>query len=236
MTTRKIRKKVVREYKIDTFMAYQNGIVSEREQSIHEILMLLGKSELKFPNITKLANHICAMLKIEGKTCNTTTLVRKSHTRDGTETPNPYRLLLHKYLSGKYFGTAKNPSITAQDIKEIRKKYPAVDAYCSLKEGESKNLQEQVKHLTREIDSLKGGKSLLPERSATGELPDHLDKTVTALKRLIDVNAEFIEIDWQKRAIVDISHRDPKVVVESDLLTAFFRALENSGMKPPEGT
>ena len=105
-----------------------------------------------------------------------------------------------------------------------------------MKEGESKNLQEQVKHLTKEVDSFQGGKALLRDSPATGELPDQLGKTVTALKRLVDATKDFIEIDWQKRAIVDKCTRIPTIVVEPELLSAFFKALENSGLKPTEYT
>jgi hypothetical protein len=231
VTTQKPRKKVVREYKKDTFKAHQDSMVGKCEQSINEILEFLGKSELKFANITKLAKHISEMLQKGGNSCHFATLLRKRSTTKGA--PNPYRLLLQKYQSGKYFVNVR--SITAEDIEEIRKKYPAVDAYCSLKEGESKILQEQVKHLTREVNRLQESKVPSHGSSTTGELPAQLDKTVMALKRLTDAAADFLAIDWEKRAIVDISHRNPKVVVEPELLYAFFRALENSGMKPPEG-
>lgn len=234
MTTLNPRKKAVREYKKDTFKAHQDSLVNKRAQAIDEALVLLGKSELKFRNITQLAEHVSAILKKGDEPCNVTTLVRRHHTRDGAESPNPYRILLQKYELGKYFGKSKNVSITAQDIEVIRKKYPAVDAYCSLKDGESKILREQVKHLTREVDSLQGIRSLPLDSITTGDLPNQLDKTVTALKRLLDATQDFFEIDWQQRAIVDTSLRIPKVVVETDLLSAFFRALENSGMKPSE--
>lgn len=235
MIKRKNRKRVVREYRKDTFKAHQEAKVNEREQAIHETLVLLGKSGTKFSNVTRLAEYISALLNKEGKQCNVSTLLRKHHSIDGAEAPNPYRLLLEKYLMGKYFAADKNKSITAQDIEDIRRKNPAVDAYCSMKEGESKNFQEQVKYLNLEVARLQQGGKTLQHETGECDLSKQLDKTITALKHLLDASKDFYDLDWQQRAIVDISHRNPTVIVEPDLLSAFFKALENSGIKPPEG-
>jgi hypothetical protein len=233
MMVRKTDKKTTRLYKTDTFKAHQEAKVGGREQAIHGILELLGKSEMKFQNITSLAEHVSEMLSREGDLCHCSTLVRKHHTKDGVKVLNRYRHLLHKYELGKYFGKGKNQSVTAEDIGQVRTKYPAVDAYCALKEGETKNLQEQVKLLTSELGSSKGS-AALPQGAASAATSDQLNKTLTALKRLLDITSDFFEIDWKKRAIVDLSHRDHPVVVEPDLLDAFFMALEKSGMKPLE--
>jgi hypothetical protein len=89
----------------------------KREQSINEILEFLGKSDLKFANITMLAKYLSGMLQKGGNSCHFATLLRKRRTTEGA--PNPYRLLLQKYQSGKYFVNVK--SITAEDIEGIRK-------------------------------------------------------------------------------------------------------------------
>lgn len=229
------RKKAARAYRTDTFREYQEREVKQREQNIHECLELLGKNSFKFGNITKLAEHLSQTLEREGKPCHPATLLRKTHTKDGVKVLNPYRLLLQKYEMGKYFGKGQNMSVTAEDIAGIRRKYPAVDAYCALKEGEAKNLKVQVAILTKELERRQKGTGLLRDDGRSGSLPEQLSKTVTALKQLLDEASEFYKVDWQRRAIVDLSSRDPKVVVGPDLLGPFFEALANSGLKPSEG-
>lgn len=234
MTAQESSKKDQRFHRKDTFKAHQEAKVKGREKSVQENLELLGRSGFEFDSIKQLARHVCEMLVKQGVPCDVSTLVRRHHTSKRLKVPNPYRLLLDKYMVGRYFGKGKNQAITAEDVMQIRKKFPAVDAYCALKEGEAKNLQEQVKLLADEVGRLKGGNAL-PQGTVTVATTDRLDKTLTALKRLLDATNDFLKIDWQRRAIVDISHRNPKVVVEPELLGAFLSALEKSGIKPPEG-
>jgi hypothetical protein len=235
MIKSKNRKKPRREYKKDTFKAYQENNVSEREQSIHEVLAFSAGYGHKFKNITKLAEHVSEILKKEKVLIDPATLIRKRYAKDGTEAPNSYRIMLLQYQAGKYLPKGKAPRITAEDIADIRTKYPAVDAYCAQKEGDCKNYQEQVKLLTRENDSLKEGRALQPQKTnADSNLSRELDHTVTALMRLITELSDFVMVDWQQRAIVDTAYDSPKVLVGPELLSSFFMALEKSGMKPRE--
>lgn len=232
MKTRKLRKKAVREYKKDTFKERQENWVGERKEAIHDILVLLGKSGIEFKYEMKLAEHVSETLKREGKPTSVSALTRKQNTQNGAKVPNPYWLLLRKYIMGKYFGGNRN--VTAEDVEEIRKREPAVDTYCAGLEGEIGILENKIKFKEEEINSLLERKALPQVASTDKELSSQLDKTCTALKRLIDALQDFVAIDWVQRTIVDISHINPKAMVEPDLLTAFFRSLENSGIKPPE--
>ena len=227
MTSLRPRKKAVRDYRKDTFKAYQEASVSKREQSLHEALVFLGKSGLKFKNITMLAEHVSKLFK---KPIDPTTLLR--NTKGRGISPNPYRIMLLQYLAGKYFAKDKAPRITALDIAEIRMKYPAVDAYCAQKEGDCANFEKQVKLLLREIEGLKESRDLLPQKTSIDSgLSRDLDNTITALVRLVVELSDFIAADWQVRAIVDRAY-DSKVLVGPEHLSAFFDALEKAGMKP----
>lgn len=225
-----------REYRKDTFKAFQEKKVSERVQDIREALGFLAKSNLKFKNMSQLAEHVSELLTKEGKPADASTLVRRYNFKGGVKVPNHYRIELQKYQMGKYFGKGKAQAITAQDVEDLRMQYPAVDAYCAGKELDVKDLEEQVKLQKWEIKRLQEGRAQLPQEISTnGELSRQLDKTCTALMRMLDATKDFFEIDWQRRAIVDTSCKPSKVVVELDLLGAFFRALENAGIRPPEG-
>lgn len=235
MNTRKSRKNAVREYKKDTFKGYQEEKVGGCEEAIHNILVLLGKSNIKFKNITQLAEHISGTLKREGKPRTVSALTRNHHIKAGAKVPNPYRLLLLKYGMSKYF-EGKNLKVTAEDVEEIRKRETAVDVYCAGLEGTIGIRENEIKLKDKEIASLQESKALPQGANTNKELSSQLNKTCTALKRLVDAFHEFVAIDWKQRTIVDLAPIIPKPIVETDLLDAFFKALENSGIKPPENT
>lgn len=215
------------------FEGHQKKHKAAHEERIDEILVLLGKSKVKFKTLTMLAEHVSGQLTRENMPLTSSALLRNKHIKDGELTPNPYKILLNKYVIGKYFRNGDTREITVEDVDAIRRKNPVVDAYCSLKEGEVKNLEQQVNMLTKEVSRLEGGKALA-HPGATSDHSVQLDKTVTALKRLLGAANDFFGIDWERRAIVDLSSRHPKVIVEPELLISFFEALENAGIAPED--
>ena len=147
-----------------------------------------------------------------------------------------YRVLLLSYQAGNFI-TSDTLQIRDTDIDAIRKNHPALNAYLGKKDLQITGLTLQLDNL-RNMEQQKLNVDLMNTTAnedadrinALHLLKDDIDKTVTALYRLIK-KIEYIKIDYEVETIIDLSNMNLEMV-DKNLMKPFFRHLKMSTLIP----
>lgn len=239
---------------------YQKENVSQRTRLICGELLKLWKDKALFKDISGLANRLAEMVTLQEKKLyqdgkikykrpvNYTTFIRaNSH----------YKHLLLSYMEGDFESIksmAENGIYEYNDVQSKRQKinietlllqYPGIKAMFIKYDLSIKALNDEIRQIKDERNRMKQyiegtGR---PKRNHEKEkktktqlqtIKDDMDKTVTALTHLIN-RYPFIEINWKRRAIIDLADSESKAleksIINKELLEPYFRhAKKNDGI------
>ena len=215
------------------FKAYQDAQQESRRQLITEELIKLQLDKMTFPTLTHLARRLADMINQR--------MLISYHNGKLTKMPakifpstflknDMYRALLVSFISGNFVAKG-SPRIKKAEVESLRKMYPGIDAYICSIELRITGLETQLERAQHFYpDGV--NKRLFPPVMENAEavdakehqrVKDDLDKTVTALSRIVG-RVEYFEIDKHQKIIVDKSRFDAEVV-DKRLLEPFFAHL-----------
>lgn len=226
--------------KKSNFKASQDQAEADRLKLINDALVELHGEKARFDGITALAVRVASMVTMmekfkEGANhpgISDTTLTRKKKRDDS---PNPFRLLLLAYQSGKFDPSSPGRKLTKKDVEQYIKQYPALNAYILQKDLEISNLKndlaDEKKHLKRLTDQFKSQGVEQIKGSANVTMAEDLKKarqdlslTITWISRFL-ATQEWLRIDEENETIVNAANRN-QPIADKHLLAPFFRAIK----------
>lgn len=214
--------------KRNTFAAWQEKNVADREKAIAKYLSVLKRTKAKYQYVTNLAEAVAEHIsQLEGKPCSSTTILRNKR----------YKAQLLSFLANQSGSSVVPPEAITDD----RAKAVLISLQLELRNirDENERLKAYAQELDGELDRLRGplGVMRLSAKSDNGggdnneveRLQNDLASVCKALWLLLEHFKDIMSADYEAKRILDLSaFGDRNIVVDSRTAEPFFTWLRNN--------